>query len=170
MLRAETPKGSTVFDVLEVRSLIGLVLEFSTGIRNCLEQSRKSHFYSYCFMFLKCFYIAVPYMYVLLCVLHLCVIKDDDDEKLKHPKIRSTPIPFPSSFPHLPMPLFLLPFPFSLSHLPLPPSPLPHSLLPSLPRYPLSLAYNFHTKRRQITTYATVLVFLMNHLLTRGVP
>ena len=28
-------------------------------------------------MFLKCFYIAVPYMYVLLCVLHLCVIKDD---------------------------------------------------------------------------------------------
>jgi len=36
------------------------------------------HFYSYCFMFLKCFYIAVPYMYVLLCVLHLCVIKDDD--------------------------------------------------------------------------------------------
>ena len=29
-------------------------------------------------MFLKCFCIAVPYMYVLLCVLHLCVIKDDD--------------------------------------------------------------------------------------------
>ena len=31
-------------------------------------------------MFLKCFYIAVPYMYVLLRVLHLCVIKDDDDD------------------------------------------------------------------------------------------
>jgi len=31
-------------------------------------------------MFLKCFYIAVPYMYALLCVLHLCVLKDDDDD------------------------------------------------------------------------------------------
>ena len=25
--------------------------------------------------------LAVPYMYVLLCVLHLCVIKDDDDSR-----------------------------------------------------------------------------------------
>ena len=40
-------------------------------------------------MFLKCFYIAVPYMYVLLCVLHLCVIKADDDDDDKNVDVRT---------------------------------------------------------------------------------